>query len=55
MRITTLLLLLFPAGRGENCFGALLRACLIVAFVSVAPIASADGIAIRSAEHRARG
>jgi hypothetical protein len=49
MRTTMLLSSLFPASRGESRIFALLRACLIVAFVSVAYPASADGIAIRNA------
>jgi hypothetical protein len=49
MNTATLLSSLFPSLRGGSRFFELLRACLIVAFVSVASSATADGIGIRDA------
>ncbi len=49
MSTATLLSSLFPWMRGEARFFVLLRAVLIVAFVSVASFASAEGIGIKSA------
>ena len=49
MSAATLLSSLFPCTRGGARFFVLLRAVLIVAFVSVASFASAEGIGIKSA------
>lgn len=49
MSLVTLLSSLFPSARGGVRFFVLLRAGLIVAFLSFASIASADGINVRSA------
>jgi len=49
MSLATIFSSLFPASRGGDRIFALLRACLIVAFVSVAPFAAAEGITINAA------
>ena len=49
MRNASLLSSLFPLGRGGARFFALLRGILIVAFVSVASFANAEGITVRNA------
>lgn len=49
MSLATLLSSLLPAARGGARIFALLRGILIVAFVSLAPFAAAEGIAVRAA------